>query len=180
MGGADKGLQAFGGEPLVAHVLRRLVPQVGSLLVSANRNRERYAAFGHPVVADAIAGYAGPLAGLHAGLLQCTTEYLVTVPCDAPFVPSTLVARLSDAFADSPCDLAVARVGGRVQPVFCLMRRAVRDDLASYLAGGGRAVRPWIERVGGRAVSFDDERSFRNLNTHEDLRDSERAPVDGA
>ena len=178
MGGIDKGLQAFRGEPLVAHVVRRLAPQVGAVVISANRNRERYEALGYPVIADGFAGYAGPLAGVHAALVHCATEYLVTAPCDAPFVASALVARLSEAFADRDCDLAVACVGDRLQPVFCLMRRSLRDGLAAYLESGGRAVHPWVERVGGRAVSFDDERSFRNLNTVDNLRDSERASFD--
>ncbi len=178
MGGTDKGLQAFRGEPLVAHVLRRLAPQVGPVLVSANRNRARYEAFGLPVVADGLGGYAGPLAGLQAGLLHCTTEYLVTAPCDAPFVPSDFVARLAEALDEDRRDLAVASVAGRLQPVFCLMRRSLRDSLAVYLEGGGRAIHPWIERVAGRAVAFGDAASFRNLNTLDDLHDSERPTPD--
>lgn len=180
MGGLDKGLQSFRGEPLVAHVLHRLAPQVGPLLISANRNGERYAAFGHPVVVDGLTGHAGPLAGLHAGLVLCTTAYLVTAPCDAPFVPHDLVARLSEVFEDADCDLAVARVAGRLQPVFCLMRRSVVNDLAGYLESGGRPVGAWIERIGGRAVSFDDERAFRNLNTIEDLHEAAMTPVQAA
>ena len=172
MGGVDKGLQPLAGVPLVAHALRRLAPQVGPLLISANRNGERYEGFGHPVVADAVAGRAGPLAGLHAGLVRCKTDFMATVPCDAPFFPLDLVARLSEAFADPRCDLAVACVAGRLQPVFSLMRRSVVDDLATYLAGGGRKVRDWIEHIGGRAVSFDDEPAFRNLNTVEELLDA--------
>jgi molybdopterin-guanine dinucleotide biosynthesis protein A len=79
---------------MVAHVIRRLLPQVDTLIVNANQNIERYGAFGHPVVPDAIGGFAGPLAGLHAGLNACTTPLLVTSPCDSPFLPLDLVARL--------------------------------------------------------------------------------------
>lgn len=174
MGCTDKGLQDFDGEPLIAHVLRGLGPQVDAILISANRNLDRYSAFGHPVVSDAHADFRGPLAGLLAGLVACRTDYLITVPCDAPFLPRDLVARLAAPFAHAACDLTVARAGGRLQPVFCLVRTAVAVDLAAFIEEGGRAVGAWIERCGGRAVSFDDESSFCNLNTLADLRDAAR------
>ena len=175
MGGMDKGLQTFDGAPLIARVLHRLAPQVGPLLINANRNVERYEAFGCRVVTDGSAAFRGPLAGLHAGLMACTTDYLVAVPCDAPFVSSALVAGLSSAFVDDGCDLAVASAAGRLHPVFCLMRTAVVDDLADFIERGNRAVAAWVEHRRGREVSFDDEASFRNLNTVADLRDAERA-----
>lgn len=168
MGSVDKGLQPFDGEPLVAHVSRRIAPQAATVIVSANRNRDAYEATGHRIVADIVAGQPGPLAGLHAGLSACTTDYLVTVPCDAPFLPLDLVARLSQAF-DDDVDLTVARTGSGLHPVFSLMRRTVVDDLARYLASDGRAVHRWIERLRHRAVSFDDEQAFVNLNTLADL-----------
>ena len=93
----DKGLVRFRGEAMVEHVLRRLAPQVDRLLINANRNQAEYRRYGHAVVADEIAGYAGPLAGLHAGLQTATTEWVVTVPCDSPFFPQDLVARLLQA-----------------------------------------------------------------------------------
>ena len=176
MGSVDKGLQPFDGEPLVARVLRGMAPQVGTILISANRNRARYEATGHAVVADLIGDGAGPLAGLHAGLAACTTEFLVAVPCDAPFVPPDLVARLAAA-VDDDIDLAVVRTGAHLHPVFCLMRRSLVDDLAAYLAADGRAVHRWIERVRHRAVSFDDEQAFLNLNTLVELRAAEGRPA---
>ncbi|HMX17345.1 MAG TPA: molybdenum cofactor guanylyltransferase, partial [Rhodocyclaceae bacterium] len=97
MGGADKGLLDYAGRALVAAAIERLRPQVGTLMVNANRNGEAYAAFGFPVLADAVAGFAGPLAGLQAGLAACTTPLLVTVPCDSPDAPRDLVARLGAA-----------------------------------------------------------------------------------
>jgi len=172
MGSVDKGLQAFDGEPLIAHVLRRIAQQVGTVAISANRNRERYAAYGHPVIADLDAQFAGPLAGVHAGLLACRTEFLCTVPCDAPFVPHDLVSRLGGAIDDGVA-LAVAKTGTQLHPVFCLMRRTVVDDLAAWLAADGRAVHRWIERLPHRAVSFDDEHAFVNLNTLDELRTAE-------
>ena len=169
MGAVDKGLQPLDGEPLIAHVLRRIAPQAGTILISANRNRPRYEATGHAVVADLVADQPGPLAGLHAGLVACSTEFLVSVPCDAPFVPLDLVARLADGL-DDDVDLAVVRSGAHLHPVFCLMRRRVVDDLAGFLATDGRAVHRWIGQVRHREVSFADEHAFINLNTLAELR----------
>jgi len=94
MDSRDKGLVPFRGKPMVAHVIERLAPQVGSVLINANRNSEQYEAFGYPVISDEVGGFAGPLAGLHAGMRACTTELIVTAPCDSPFLPLDLVARL--------------------------------------------------------------------------------------
>src|SRR5512133_668846 len=87
MGGVDKGLVALDGRPLVAHVVERLAPQVGALVINANQNRDRYAAFAYPVVADVVPDFAGPLAGLHAGIAAAATPYIVTRPCDSQFLP---------------------------------------------------------------------------------------------
>jgi molybdenum cofactor guanylyltransferase len=116
MGGIDKGLAPFHGRPLVAHVVERLRPQVERLLISANRNIEAYTAFGE-VVTDRVADFAGPLAGLDAGLHACAAPLLVTVPCDAPFLPADLVARLAAARAAADADVAIARTGTQVHPV---------------------------------------------------------------
>lgn len=173
MGGTDKGLQNFDGAPLIAHVLRRIVPQVGPMLISANRNIDRYASFGYPVIADGTADFRGPLAGLYAGLMACTTDYLIAVPCDAPFVPDDLVDRLAASFANDDCDLAVASTGGRLHPVFCLMRRDVSSALGRHIEAGGRRVHGWIATMRMRAVSFPDESAFSNLNTLDELRAAE-------
>ena len=115
--GIDKGLQPFRGRPMALHAIERLAPQVRTLLINANRNLERYREFGWPVVSDAIEGFAGPLAGLHAGMRVARTRYVVTVPCDSPFLPSDLVARLSAALASTPgARLAVARTGAQRAP----------------------------------------------------------------
>lgn len=174
MGSVEKGLQPFRGEPLVAHVARRLAPQVGRLTISANRHRDRYGAFAARVIPDLSADDRGPLAGLEAALTDCRTAWLVSVPCDAPFLPSTLVAHLAAAMAgDDPARAAFARTETGAHPVFCLMRRDVLDGLSAYLDGGGRAVGGWIATLDGRAVPFDDEAAFRNLNTVDELHDAE-------
>ncbi len=166
MGGIDKGLVELHAQPMVAHVLARLTPQVGSVVINANQNAERYAAFGHPVVADAVGGFAGPLAGLHAGMSRATTPFVVTVPCDSPFLPADLVARLSAAMAKGDAQLAVAKTGDQPHPVFALVRRDVLPHLAAFLEGGGRKIDAWYAALQVVEVPFDDEETaFRNINT---------------
>ena len=170
MGSIDKGLVELGGKPMVAHVLARLAPQVGSVLINANQNPDRYALFGYPVVADAVGGFAGPLAGLHAGMTAATTPYVVTVPCDSPFLPMDLVARLSAAIVRDDAQLAVARTLGQPHPVFALVRRDVLPHLASFLHGGGRRIDAWYATLRVVEVPFDDcEDAFRNINTADEL-----------
>jgi molybdopterin-guanine dinucleotide biosynthesis protein A len=170
MGSVDKGLVELDGRPLVAHALARLAPQVATIVVNANRNADAYARFGYPVVRDAIEGYAGPLAGLHAGLGVAATPFVVTVPCDSPFLPHDLVARLATAFADEPIDIAVARTGTQAHPVFALVRRTLHAHLAQFLAGGGRKIDAWYAALRVREVAFDDEApAFRNINTRDEL-----------
>jgi len=170
MGGVDKGLVALGGRPMIAHVLERLAPQVGPILINANQNHDRYAAFGAPVVPDAVGGFAGPLAGLHAGMTQATTPLVVTVPCDSPFLPADLVARLAAGMAVNDAQLAVARTFDQPHPVFALVRRDVLPHLAAYLAGGGRKIDFWYATLRVVEVAFDDEvDAFRNINTVDEL-----------
>jgi len=171
MGGVDKGLQPLRGKPMVAWALERLAPQVDEILVNANQNLEAYAKFGHRVVPDAIGGFAGPLAGLHAGLTAASHPLAVTVPCDSPFLPLDLVARLRQALGDH--DLAVAKTGDQPHPVFSLVRRAVLDHLAQFLSSGGRKIDAWYATLKVVEVSFDDEAdAFRNINTREELKDA--------
>ena len=168
MGGVDKGLIAMRGRPLVEWVIERLQPQVGALLINANQNLERYAAIGHPVVRDAVGGFAGPLAGLHAALSAATTPWIVTAPCDSPFLPRDLVARLAAAVGDA--QLAVARTFDQAHPVFALVRRDVLPHLAAFLHGGGRKIDAWYASLLVVEVAFDDEAdAFRNINTTAEL-----------
>jgi molybdopterin-guanine dinucleotide biosynthesis protein A len=170
MGNVDKGFVELAGRPLVAHIIDRLVPQVATLVINANRSAERYAAFGYPVVADAIGGFAGPLAGLHAGLATAATPFVVTSPCDSPFLPADLVVRLSAAFDARPIDIAVARTFDQPHPVFALVRRSVLPHLAQFLDGGGRKIDAWYASLAVAEVSFDDEAdAFRNINTPAEL-----------
>jgi molybdenum cofactor guanylyltransferase len=168
MGGVDKGLQRLHGQPMIAHVLARLAPQVDEIVINANQNQERYAAFGHRVVPDAIGGFAGPLAGLHAGLAAISHPLAVTVPCDSPFLPTDLVARLREHMGAN--DLAVAKTGDQPHPVFALVRRAVASHLEMFLKSGGRKIDAWYASLKVVEVLFDDEAdAFRNINTLEEL-----------
>ncbi|MGE5088957.1 MAG: molybdenum cofactor guanylyltransferase MobA [Candidatus Levyibacteriota bacterium] len=173
MGGVDKGLVLLDGRALAEHVIARLAPQVGTLIVNANQNAERYAAFGYPVVADAVGGFAGPLAGLHAGMTLAQSAWVVTAPCDSPFLPGDLVARLADALARADAQLAVARTFDQPHPVFALVRRDTLAHLTEFLAAGGRKIDLWYASLRFVEVSFDDEAdAFRNINTREELREN--------
>jgi molybdopterin-guanine dinucleotide biosynthesis protein A len=170
MGGIDKGLVELDGKPMVAHALARLSPQVDAVLINANQNQDRYAAFGCPVVADAVGGFAGPLAGLHAGMTAASTPLVVTVPCDSPFLPLDLVARLAAALERDDAQLAVARTFDQPHPVFALVRRDVLPHLATFLADGGRKIDAWYATLRIIEVPFDDcEAAFRNINTADEL-----------
>jgi molybdopterin-guanine dinucleotide biosynthesis protein A len=170
MGGIDKGLQLLKGRPMVAHVIARLAHQVDEILVNANRNPERYAQFGHRVIADEIPGYAGPLAGFERGLANASGDLMVTVPCDSPFLPEDLVKRLNAALDADNAQLAVARTGNQPHPVFCLMRTSVAESLRAFLASGQRKIDRWYASLAVTEVDFgDEEQAFRNINTPEEL-----------
>ncbi|WP_260858782.1 molybdenum cofactor guanylyltransferase MobA [Paraburkholderia sp. BCC1885] len=183
MGGVDKGLQLLHGEPLAVHVLRRLATQTGARLISANRNAEVYAGLGAPfgaaVVADTVAGFPGPLAGLLAGLRAARTEFVLSAPCDSPALPADLAARLAEAVNAHNADIATVTTtdaAGQtsLHPVFALLRTSLADDLAAFLEAGERKVRAWYARHKTVEVAFPDERAFYNINSLQELADLER------
>ncbi|MFC0398652.1 molybdenum cofactor guanylyltransferase MobA [Paraburkholderia rhizosphaerae] len=183
MGGVDKGLQMLRGEPLALHVIKRLAPQTGPLLISANRNAERYAALGAPfgatVIADTLPDFPGPLAGMLAGLRAARTGFMLSAPCDTPALPADLAARLADALDAAQADIAtVATANARhevsIHPVFALLRTSLADDLAVFLHAGERKVRAWYARHRTVEVTFADERAFYNVNSLQELADLER------
>ena len=168
MGGVDKGLQLLHGKPMIAHVIARLAPQVGEILINANQNLEAYGRFGHRVVPDAIGGFAGPLAGLQACLKVVRNGLVLTVPCDSPFLPLDLFIRLEKEIENK--DLAVAKTGDQPHPVFSLVRSSVLGHLDKFLAAGGRKIDAWYATLSVVEVLFDDEAdAFRNINTREEL-----------
>lgn len=174
MGGVDKGLVPLYGRPMAEWVIERLVPQVDELIISANQNGDRYAAFGYRVCVDRIGGFAGPLAGLHAALAVASHPLVATAPCDSPFLPTDLVERLHAALRAQSADLAVACTFDQAHPVFCLCRREVLPHLSAFLESGGRKIGRWHATLKVVRVGFDDQESaFRNINTRAELRDLE-------
>jgi molybdopterin molybdotransferase len=176
MGNVDKGLQPFRGTTMAQHVLERLAPQVGSLIINANRNLESWRAFGVPVWPDETPDFAGPLAGLEAGLRHCATPWILAAPCDSPFVPADLAQRLAAAVEAEDADLAFAvtrEPGMRAQPhpVFCLVKASRLPQLSQYLLEGGRRVDGWYKGLKAVEVLFDDADAFRNINTLDELKD---------
>jgi molybdopterin-guanine dinucleotide biosynthesis protein A len=183
MGGVDKGLQPLHGEPLAAHVLRRLAPQTGPLMISANRHPDTYAALGAPyrakLVTDTLPDFPGPLAGMLAGLRAADTTHLLSAPCDSPWLPADLATRLACALDTNDAEIATvttvdAHGETSLHPVFALMRTGVADDLAAFLAAGERKVRAWYARHKTVEVVFTDERAFYNANSLQELADLER------
>jgi molybdenum cofactor guanylyltransferase len=173
MGGVDKGLQPYLGRPLASHILERLRPQVGSLMVNANRNLETYRAMGVAVWPDEIPDFPGPLAGMLAGLVHCETHLMATVPCDTPSFPRDLVERLACGLEMEDADIAVAytREAGelRPQPVFCLMKSSLKDALAAFVGAGERKTESFAQRQRGTRVVFEHGAEFFNINTLEEL-----------
>jgi molybdopterin-guanine dinucleotide biosynthesis protein A len=148
---------------------------VGEVIISANRNLERYAALGYTVVPDETADFAGPLAGVLAGMAHARFNLVCTVPCDSPALPPDLVERLQRALLESVAEVAVARTAERAHPVFALYRLELRTSLAGYLGTGARAVDAWLRSRRHVEVSFDDAGAFLNINSPEDL-DTSPAP----
>ena len=174
LGGVDKGLQAWHGQPLVDHAIGRLAPQVREVMISANRNAADYARRAARVLADGSGDFPGPLAGVLAGLRAASTPWLAVVPCDAPRLPADLVERLARGLggrdgAVVQRDLGAA--GVRLEPVCCLLSTSLADDLARFLADDGRKVEAWLSRHAApvRFERPDDAAAFANINTPDDL-----------
>lgn len=170
MGGQDKGLIELHRVPLIEYALTALSGQVDTILVNANRNIERYAGMGYPVIEDRHSGFSGPLAGMASALSAMRTRYLVTVPCDSPALPQELVDRLLDARAEAGAELAVAHDGTRMQPVFALLQGSLLPSLERFLDAGGRKIDQWYAQHRIALADFSDQPgAFTNVNTPEDL-----------
>lgn len=173
MGGVDKGLQVHCGTPLAMHALLRLSPQVGEMMINANRNLGAYESMGVPVWPDALPDYPGPLAGFLAGLERCETPYLATVPCDSPLFPVDLVGRLAAGLVEAGAEVAMAatREAGelRLQPVFCLMHAGVLESLVRFTSSGRRKIDAWTATLRTATVEFADAEAFANANTIAEL-----------
>ena len=181
MGHVDKGLQTFRDAPMALHAMLRLTAQTGQILVNANQNIAAYESFGAPVWPDHTGGFAGPLAGLQTGLIHCETPYLLSVPCDSPFLPADLAEKLGAALLDADADIALAVTREseheksylQRHPVFALLRANVLPSLNVFLQNGGRKVDAWFEELRVAEVIFEDNMAFRNINTLQELRELE-------
>lgn len=168
--GMDKGLIEFAEQPLIEQVLTRLEPQTKHILISANRNLEQYRAYGYPVVSDALTGFQGPLAGISAALGELSTPYMVTAPCDGPFLPLDLVDRLRSNMRSDEPNVAVASCNGYLEPLYACIDKRLASSLTGFLAEGHRKVRHWIGSLPHTVVDFADQPdAFSNINSSKDL-----------
>lgn len=167
--GGDKGLQTLHERPLIGWVLDAVSHDSDEVLINANDAQGAYGHFGCRVISDQIPDWPGPLAGLHAALLCSHTDYVMTVPCDTPFLPDDLITRLFDTQSLNATEAAVAVVGGRRQPTIALYKKSVLPKLLAYLDSGGRKVNDWLDTLQLNEVIFDNVADFDNINTPEDL-----------
>ena len=165
MRNADKGLVPLYGIPMVQHVIDCMRPQVKTIIINANRNLETYASYQYRIVTDTYTLNQGPLAGFAAGLECAKTPYIVTVPCDCPFIPANLVEDLFTALQQEKTDLAVVELEQRLQPVFSLMKIDVLDSLKQFIRHGGRKIDLWYRNIRYSRVDFSAQaKDFYNIN----------------
>lgn len=167
--GGNKGLQILHGKTLIDWVLAAVLQESAEILINANSATATYAGFGYPVIADQMPDWPGPLAGLHVALLSASHNYVMTVPCDTPFLPHNLITLLKGELNIHKGEAAVAVAGGRRQPAIALYHKRVLPKLVSYLAGGGRKVNDWLDCLQLSEVVFDNMAEFDNINSQEDL-----------
>jgi len=168
MDGNDKGLVELSNRPLIEHVIDAIEPQVEKIIVNANRNHEKYAHYGYPVISDTLDDYQGPLAGFYSAMKQSTTSHIVTLPCDGPLLPGDLVERLIDALADNNAEIAVVHDGDRMQPVYSLIPATLTDSLNAFLDSGERKIDLWYKQHRVALADYSDcPEAFRNINTAE-------------
>ena len=181
MGGIDKGMQQLDGKQMVQHVIERVQPQVNDIIIIANHYASHYEQLGFQVWPDITPDFAGPLAGLEAGLSHCTTPYLITIPCDTPFLPLDLVARLYGQLVHQKADLAYActktEINGRIQrqPLFCLVPTRLLPAISDFIQRGGRKMDGWCTTFTIADVIFQDHDAFTNINTLTELQECEQS-----
>jgi len=179
MGGNDKGLIEIDGQPLVKIISSQIQNQVSILLINANRNLPRYRQLGFNVVEDDLSDYQGPLAGMLAALKVIRTDWLITLPCDGPYIAKDYVEKMIGAVEESGFNIAVASNGERLQPVYALIHRKLTTSLAAYLDSGERKIDRWYKEVGFNEVVFSTSSNmFTNLNTPEELAMIENQTID--
>jgi molybdenum cofactor guanylyltransferase len=166
MSGQDKGLMRINSKPLIEHVIAALKPQVSAMLINANRNLDEYRRYGYPVIEDIMGDFFGPLVGMASGMQASSADYLLTVPCDSPFIPPVLAERLFRELVNERADISVAHDSARMQPVFALLRRGLLPSLMTYLQDGGRKIDTWYAEHRVARTDFSDwPDAFININT---------------
>ena len=175
MGGLDKGLVPFDNNPLISYAINAVVPHVSEIMISANRSISKYEHFGYKVIKDEMVGGLGPLAGIYTGLLNCKTEYLISIPCDTPFLPDNLTTNLINSVYETNCNGAIPYTKLKNEkklfhPTVMLLRTELKKSLADYLNNGGRKIKLWTDTENFCEVFFDNEKHFENLNTLDDLK----------
>lgn len=170
MDGQDKGLVSIAEKPMIEYVIEAIRPQVSHLLINANRSQNEYAQYGLPVIADALAGFHGPLAGMASALQVAETDYLLALPCDSPYVPDNLAHRLYEKLLNENAEISVAHDGKRLQPVFCLIKTSLLDSMLAYLHSGERKIDLWFVRHNMVMADFSDNpQAFINVNSRADI-----------
>ena len=170
MGGEDKGLVLLNDQAMIEYVLASLAPQVQSVAINANRSVEQYQTYGHPVIRDELSDFQGPLAGFASGLKQCSTDYMVTAPCDGPLLCNDYVQRLHQSAVAQGAQISVASDGKRLQPVYALLHQSLLPSLLDFLARGDRKIDLWYQQEGYAECDFSDRSDiFTNVNSREDL-----------
>lgn len=170
MEGQDKGLVLLNNKPMIEYVIEAIKPQVGTLLINVNRNIEQYETYGFDIIPDDLSGYCGPLAGMASALNKTKTTYMLTAPCDSPFISNDLAQRLVDSLESESSDISVAHNGDRMQPVFCLIKKELLSSMTDFLDEGERKIDKWFKRHKLSIADFSDiPKTFDNLNTHADI-----------
>ncbi len=170
MGGVDKGLVNINGQTIVEKITRKLEEQCTNVIINANRNLELYRQLGHEVITDQTSGFQGPLAGMLSGLKSIRTEWLITAPCDGPFLSNTYASSMLNAAQSIGTPIAVAKDHERLQPVYTLLHVSTRDSLEAFLNSGERKIDRWFSEFKFAEVLITDcDDMFENINTPEQL-----------
>ena len=170
MGGEDKGLTQLSGKAMIAHVIERIAPQSSDIIINCNRSQQYYSRFGYPLLEDSLSGGLGPLAGVLSALQNSDSDFVLSVPCDTPMLPTDLIARMLQAIDEAGADACTVSDGERLHPVVLLVKREMTAGLREYLADGGRKVHDWFYSLAHCSADFSDQpQAFVNINTPEQL-----------
>lgn len=176
MDGQDKGLIQLMGRPMISHIIEQLSPQLDNIIINANRNIDEYSKFSYQVISDQnSSNFHGPLAGMLSGMRACDTEYILSVPCDTPFLPADLCSRLLNKLLENNADICVVHDGKRLQPVFALINTKLQESLQDYLDSGDRKIDLWYQQHQMITADFSDYKNISmNINTPDDLKSLEQ------